>query len=180
MSVLGRLLPRKGSPDLVVEPMRRKHLSGVMPIEQASYPKPWSQRLFQSEIAQAARGDRTYLVAREGSEVLGYGGLMYAVDEGHVTNIAVSPAHQRRGLGTRLLAELSWAAIDRGCEGMTLEVRVSNLPAQALYERFGFESAGIRQRYYENTEDAIVMWCHGIAEPAHRDRLRALCPEVGR
>jgi ribosomal-protein-alanine N-acetyltransferase len=77
-----------------------------------------------------------------------------------------------------LLAELAWAAIRRGSTGLTLEVRVSNTAAQALYERFGFQAAGVRKRYYENVEDAIVMWCHGIVEAPYRERLRALCPEA--
>jgi ribosomal-protein-alanine N-acetyltransferase len=59
-------------------------------------------------------------------------------------------------------------------------VRVSNTGAQSLYERFGFEPAGVRKKYYENTEDAIVMWRHGILEQAYRDRLRELCPEAWR
>ena len=63
---------------------------------------------------------------------------------------------------------------------LTLEVRVSNTPAQALYERFGFESAGVRPRYYENVEDALVMWCHHIRTPEYRQQLRELCPEAAR
>ena len=178
--MLARLLPRRGDAPLVVEPMRRKHLAGVMPIERVAYPTPWTLSLFQSELERMARGERCYLVAREGGEVVAYGGLMFAPDEAHVTNIATAPAHHRRGLATRVLAELSWAAIERGFTAMTLEVRVSNTAAQALYQRFGFESAGVRRKYYENTEDAIVMWCHGLGEPAHRDRLRELCPEAAR
>jgi len=180
MSVLARFLPRRGVPTLVVEPMRRRHLSGIYPIEDVSYPKPWTPTVFHSELQQMAAGHRSYLVAREGTEVVGYGGMMIAVDEAHVTNIAVAPAHRRRGRATRLLAELAWDAIGRGCIGLTLEVRVSNAAAQALYARFGFEAAGVRQRYYENTEDAIVMWCHGILEPPYRARLRDLCPEAAR
>jgi ribosomal-protein-alanine N-acetyltransferase len=80
-------------------------------------------------------------------------------------------------VATRLLAELAWVAIDRGCEAMTLEVRVSNAGAQALYRRFGFVPAGVRQRYYENTEDAIVMWCHDIGDQAYAQRLKLLSPE---
>ena len=83
--------------------------------------------------------------------------------------------HRRRarprsahGIGTRLLAELAWAAIERGCAAMTLEVRVTNVGAQELYRRFGFAPAGVRKRYYENTEDAIVMWCHDIDTPELR------------
>src|SRR5262245_53446318 len=123
MSILARLLPHRGGDELAIEPMKRRHLDAVMAIERVSYPKPWTPSLFQSELAQAARGERCYLVAREGGELVAYGGVMYAAGDAHVTNIATAPAHQRRGLATRVLAELSWAAIEHRCEAMTLEVR---------------------------------------------------------
>ena len=77
-------------------------------------------------------------------------------------NVAVEPAQQRTGVATALLVALAEAAIDRGCRAWTLEVRVSSAGAQELYRRFGFNPAGVRARYYENTEDAIVMWCNDI------------------
>jgi ribosomal-protein-alanine N-acetyltransferase len=178
VSVLSRLLGKDAMAGPVVEPLRRRHLAGVMPIERASYPKPWTASVFQSEMEMMRRGERCYLVAREGTTVIGYCGLMYAVDEAHVTNIAVAPDYQRRGVATRLLAELAWAAIEHGATALTLEVRISNIGAQALYARFGFRPAGVRRQYYENVEDAIVMWCHGISEPEYRARLRALSPEA--
>ena len=180
MSVRERLLPRRGDSGVVVEPMRRKHVPAILPIERVSYPKPWSENVFISELQLAARGDRCYLVALDGKTLVGYAGMMYAVDEAHVTNIAVAPSQQRRGFATRLLAELSWVAIEHGSAAMTLEVRVSNHAAQSLYARLGFAPAGVRQRYYENAEDAIVMWCHDIASEQHRTRLRELCPEAAR
>jgi ribosomal-protein-alanine N-acetyltransferase len=178
MSVLQRLLGKPGDGDVVIEPLRRKHLAGIMPIEQAAYPKPWTLNVFHSEIEMMRRGERTYLVARQGATVLGYAGMLYAGDDAHITNIAVASQHQRRGLATRLLAELAWAAIRRGSTGLTLEVRVSNTGAQALYRRFGFESAGVRKNYYENVEDAIVMWRHGLLDTPCRELLRELCPEA--
>ena len=177
MSVLSRLLWREADDQLVVEPLRRRHLPDVMEIEQVSYPKPWSRNVFLSELELARGGERHYIVARIGTVVVGYAGLMFVVGDAHVTNIAVATDRQRSGIATRLLARLSWEAIDRGCEAMTLEVRVSNTGAQALYRSFGFAPAGVRQRYYENTEDAIVMWCHDIAEPPFRQRLSLLSPD---
>ena len=177
MSVLSRLLGRTADEEMAIEPMRRRHLADVLEIEQVSYPKPWSRNVFHSELELARAGDRHYVVARSGAVVVGYAGLMFVVGDAHVTNIAVSAERQRNGIATRLLATLSWEAIDRGCEAMTLEVRVSNTGAQALYRRFGFVPAGVRQRYYENTEDAIVMWCHDIGERAFRERLALLSPE---
>ena len=180
MSVRERLLPRRGDSGVAVEPMRRKHIAAILPIEHVSYPKPWSENVFISELQLVARGDRYYLIAREGNRLVGYAGMMYAVDEAHVTNIAVAPSQQRRGFATRLLAELSWVAIEHGSAAMTLEVRVSNSAAQSLYAKFGFAPAGLRQHYYENAEDAIVMWCHDIASEHHRARLREQCPEAAR
>jgi ribosomal-protein-alanine N-acetyltransferase len=83
-------------------------------------------------------------------------------------------------VGTRLLAELAWEAIGSDCLALTLEVRASNTAAQELYRRFGFAPVGVRKQYYENTENAIVMWCHDIAEAPYRDRLADLCPEAVR
>jgi len=180
MSVLSRLLGKPEQMGITVEPLRRKHMAALMPIEQASYPKPWSANVFQSELEMFRRGERTYLAALQGRALMGYAGMLYAGDDGHVTNIAVGARYQRQGVATRLLAELAWAAIERGSTGLTLEVRVSNTSAQALYERFGFESAGIRKNYYENVEDAIVMWRHGILDASYRARLRELCPEAAR
>ncbi|MDP9463217.1 MAG: ribosomal protein S18-alanine N-acetyltransferase [Actinomycetota bacterium] len=178
MSVMSRFLRRDADEHLVIEPLRRRHLAEVMDIEQVSYPKPWSRNVFQSELELVRNGERHYIAARSGSVVVGYAGLMFVVGDAHVTNIAVVVDRQRTGVAPRLLAELAWEAINRGCEAMTLEVRVSNTGAQALYRSFGFVPAGVRQRYYENTEDAIVMWCHDIGEAAFRQRLALLCPEA--
>jgi ribosomal-protein-alanine N-acetyltransferase len=177
MSVLSRLLWREADDQLVIEPLRRRHLGDVLQIEHVSYPKPWSRNVFQSEVELTRSGERYYIVARVGTVVVGYAGLMFVVGDAHVTNIAVAADRQRSGVATQLLARLSWEAIARGCEAMTLEVRVSNLGAQALYRKFGYVPAGVRQRYYENTEDAIVMWCHDIAQPAFRERLAQLSPD---
>ena len=181
--MLGRLLHRDNpsvGQSVVLEPMRRRHLAAVMTIENGSYPKPWTHGVFTSELEMADDGQRTYLVARRGASLIGYAGSMYVIGDAHVTNIAVAPSQQRNGVGTRLLAELTWEAVRRECTAMTLEVRASNSAAQSMYRRFGFVPAGVRQRYYENVEDAIVMWCNDVGEQAHLERLRALCPEAAR
>lgn len=181
MSVLSRLLRRADDDsDLTIEPLRRRDIPAITAIEQVSYPKPWTPNVFQSELEMARRGERHYVVARRDHELVGYAGLMFAVGDAHVTNIAVAADHRRTGIATRLLAELAWGAIERDCQALTLEVRASNVGAQALYREFGFAPVGIRQRYYENVEDAMVMWCHDIAEPPYRQRLAELCPEAVR
>jgi ribosomal-protein-alanine N-acetyltransferase len=153
--------------------MRRRHLRSVMRIEAQVYPRPWTLGLFLSELA--LRATRVYMVARVGSVVVGYAGLMLTGDEGHVTTIAVDPAWHRMGIGTRLLLALSRAGMARGCNALTLEVRMSNAPAQAMYREFGYVPAGVRKGYYaETNEDALVMWAHDVDLPAYADRLVAL------
>jgi [ribosomal protein S18]-alanine N-acetyltransferase len=177
VSVIERILRREGGPldDLTLASMRRRDLrGGVMEIEVASHPRPWSVGVFRSEIEQVRVGTRHYLVARRGRRIVGYAGLWFVAEEAHVTNVAVLPAERRTGVATRLLVALAGEAVRRGCTAWTLEVRASGAGAQELYRRFGFAPAGVRKRYYENTEDAIVMWCTGIQAPAYLERLEEL------
>jgi [ribosomal protein S18]-alanine N-acetyltransferase len=184
MSVLSRLLTRSDGdePDVVsIEPFQMRHLREVMPIEQDAYPKPWSRSVFESELRQVDSGSRHYIVARDRSRrrrVVGYAGLWFVQepdgDQAHVTNIVVAPDARRLGVGTRLMSSLARTAIERGCAAWTLEVRASNTAAQDLYRKFGFAPAGLRKRYYENTEDAIVMWCHDIQGEEYAERLRTI------
>jgi ribosomal-protein-alanine N-acetyltransferase len=100
---------------------------------------------------------------------------MYVVDEAHVTTLAVHPDHQGRRIGARLLAALVRAALGEGMTSLTLEVRASNRPAQALYRRFGLGPAGIRRGYYRGSgEDAVVMWAEDIDSEAYGRRLDAI------
>jgi ribosomal-protein-alanine N-acetyltransferase len=146
--------------------MRRRHVRSVLGIETQVYPRPWTMSLFLSELG--LRATRAYFVAKVGRDVVGYAGLMVSVDEGHVTTIAVDPAWHRHQIGTRLLLAVSREAIARDLDALTLEVRVSNQPAQAMYRRFGFSAVGIRKGYYaETNEDALVMWARHIDTPEH-------------
>ena len=163
--------------DVVLTPMRRRHLRAVLHTEEQVYPKPWSMALFLSELAM--RDHRTYLVAKVDGRVVGYGGVMYVLPDAHVTTIAVDPATQRQAVGTRLLLALTRAAVAKGATALTLEVRVSNVAAQELYRRFGFAPAGVRKGYYADTgEDAIVMWTHDIDAPGYAERLDAIAAEI--
>lgn len=162
---------------VTIAPMRRRHLRSVLRIEAQVYPRPWSLGLFMSELA--LKTTRSYLVAKIGPDVVGYAGLMITGSDGHVTTVAVDPTWHRNGIGTRLMLGLSDAATARACTGLTLEVRVSNAGAQALYRRFGFAPAGVRKNYYtETNEDAIVMWAHDIDLPAHRVRLDEIAGSI--
>ena len=143
-------------------PMRRRHLRSVLRIEARVYPAPWSMSLFLSELA--LRSSRLYVVARVGTTVVGYAGLMLSGGEAHVTTIAVDPAWQRHQVGTRLLLVLVREALRRGATSLTLEVRLANKAAQNLYRHFGFRPVGVRKGYYAETkEDALVMWAEDVA-----------------
>jgi ribosomal-protein-alanine N-acetyltransferase len=159
---------------LDIEVMRRRHLRRIMPIEEVLYPRPWTIGVFTSELDLVKGGERYYIVGNIEDRLVGYAGILFTPDDAHITNIAVDPDWQRRGIATELLLELSWKARERGCQGMSLEVRVSNTAARALYARFGFAPAGVRRKYYENVEDALVMWCHELGSPEHAHRLRAI------
>ncbi|HEX7167413.1 MAG TPA: ribosomal protein S18-alanine N-acetyltransferase [Acidimicrobiales bacterium] len=154
-------------------PMRRRHLRSVLRIESQVYPRPWSLSLFLSELA--LRTSRYYVVARVEASVVGYAGLMFSGDDAHVTTIAVDPALHRAKIGTRMLIALAREARQRGSENLTLEVRVSNRGAQAMYAAFGFKPAGVRKNYYvETNEDALVMWAEHIDTDEYAQRLAML------
>lgn len=165
---------RAGAPVLDVVPLARRHLRAVLDIERGAYPSPWTERIFHDELAQARAGARTYLAGLVGDEVVGYAGTLYAGDDAHVTNVAVHEDWRGRGVATELLLELAWTARERGCAAMSLEVRHTNVVAQALYRRFGFVPAGTRARYYENRDDAIVMWMSDLQGDEVAARLGAI------
>jgi len=159
--------------DVYLTPMRRRHLRSVLRIEAQVYPRPWSLSLFLSELA--LRATRAYVVARCDGVVVGYAGLMLTGDDAHITTIAVDPAWHRGKIATRLLHHLATVARERDCSHLTLEVRVSNAPAQELYRRFGFRPAGIRKNYYiETNEDALVMWADDIGTDEYAERLAGI------
>jgi ribosomal-protein-alanine N-acetyltransferase len=146
---------------VVIERMRREDLPEILAIEVASFPHPWTEEMFESELA---RGDFSQiLVARLADAgtrppLAGYVCVWVVSDEAHINNIAVDPRWRRRGIATALLE----AALDhgriRGARRAFLEVRASNLGAQALYQQFGFQPAGVRKRYYDHpVEDAVIM-----------------------
>ena len=129
-------------------------LPQIEALEQVCFSVPWTREQLRSQLGER----QIFLAAVEEEQVAGYVGLMYVLDEGYISNVAVSPDCRRRGIARRLLAEL-----ERRCRAlelafMTLEVRASNTPAIALYESRGFRSVGRRKNYYKNpAEDAILM-----------------------
>jgi [ribosomal protein S18]-alanine N-acetyltransferase len=169
---------------VVLQPMKRRHLRQIMKIERQVYPNPWSPSVFTNELA-APKLQRRYIVAKVNNRVIGYAGMMFMEDardgspSAHITNIAVDPGWHRHKIGSRLLFALARIARENGVVGLTLEVRHTNVAAQRLYHRFGFLQEGVRKRYYENTDDALVLWASGIHQPAYSERLSDLLAEIG-
>lgn len=160
---------------VAIRDMARADIGAVAGLEQAIYAQPWSDALFLEELAQP---NRAYVVAEADGEIVGYAGILVVEGDAHVTTIAVAPQGRRRRLGSRLMLALVDRALARGARHMTLEVRVSNVDAQRLYERFGFIVVGKRKNYYKD-EDALVMWATGIDSPEYADRIAGIRESVG-
>jgi ribosomal-protein-alanine N-acetyltransferase len=129
-------------------------LPSVISIERRSFPTPWSLAMFVLELSKPSG---ICLAAEDEHGMVGYLVCSRYEDVWHLMNVAISPEHRRRGVATELIERL----FDEAGSGAryTLEVRVSNTPAIAMYEGFGFRSAGRRRRYYhDNGEDALIMW----------------------
>ncbi|WP_113927133.1 ribosomal protein S18-alanine N-acetyltransferase [Bacillus sp. P14.5] len=143
--------------DYTIRLMSVEDLEDIMEVERESFTIPWTRDAFQNEIE--TNHFATYIVLEDKGRVIGYCGVWIIVDEAHITNIAVLPSYRGQGLGDKLLKSMIEIAKEMGARTMTLEVRVSNSPAQSLYRKFGFMDGGIRKSYYsDNQEDALVMW----------------------
>jgi len=133
-------------------------LPAVLSIERRSFPAPWSLAMFVLEVSKPSG---VCLAAVAGDEIVGYLVCSRYADVFHLMNVAIDPELRRRGIAVRMIERmLDEAGRD---ERYTLEVRVSNHPAIAMYERLGFRRAGRRRHYYsDNGEDAMIMW---LGEP---------------
>jgi ribosomal-protein-alanine N-acetyltransferase len=152
-------------------------LADVQAIERASFTTPWPSNAYRQELE--ANRLAHYLVAVLDGTVVGYGGIWLMVDEAHVTTFAVHPRYRRRRIGERMLVALLDLAVARHAHEATLEVRLSNLPARRLYEKYGFRPVGIRPRYYsDNQEDALIMTTEPLADAPMRDRIARLRSEL--
>jgi ribosomal-protein-alanine N-acetyltransferase len=106
--------------------------------------------------------------------ILGFAGLWLMVEEAHIVTLAVREGQRRRGLGELLLIVAIEVAVAHGQQVMTLEVRRSNEAAVSLYEKYGFARAGVRSRYYDNREDALIMTTPPLSSTAFRERYQSL------
>ncbi len=180
------------SAQIYVRPMRLGDLPAVMVIDRQSFPRPWPLEAWMSELkntatacfivacAKPAHPPRSLLqrwlerlrINNAAETVIGFAGMWMMTDEAHIATIAVDPAWRRRGVGERMLRTLLREAAARHASTVTLEVRVSNLGAQALYQKYGFEVVGLRKAYYQdNREDALIMTITRFADRAYKEQL---------
>ncbi len=148
---------------VAIRRMTLEDVPQVHAIERQTFAEPWSYQSFVDEMEKNACA--RYLVAEANGRIIAYAGAWLVFEEGHVTNIAVSKEARGRGVGTAVTRALMQYAANLGVQYMTLEVRKSNLAAQRLYQSLGFETLGVRKRYYEdNGEDAYLMVCQHMPE----------------
>ncbi len=140
---------------MTVERMGENHISAIAEIEKECFSSPWSEDGIRSELTNESA---YFFAATQDGVVLGYGGMHITLDEGYIANIAVRDNARKKGIGSAVLTVLINTAKEKGCSFLSLEVRKSNTPAIALYEKFGFENVGERKNFYTApTENAIIM-----------------------
>ena len=142
-----------------LHPMNETHVDEVYAIEQESFSQPWSRKSLLDETRR--KNAFCFVVLDNAGHVAGYTGMWHIVNEGHINNIAVAESHRRQGVGALLISALIVTANLHKMIGLTLEVRVGNRAAMALYHKFGFVVEGYRKNYYQHpNEDAVIMWKH--------------------
>lgn len=187
-----------------IEPMQLDDIPEVSRVERRCFSNPWPESAYRRELrnpegnhyivlrqrqkisaeTQSVAEQRGRLLLlpllrkperRNADPIIGFAGMWILFDESHVTTIGVAPEFRGQGLGELLLVNLFDAAMRRNGQWLTLEVRVTNRTAQALYEKYGFTRQGIRRHYYsDNGEDADIMWSSSLREPGYREHIERL------
>lgn len=144
-----------------IAPMQKSDVESVIKIEERAYGEHhWSKDSFYGELSNDLAH---YYSAFEGDTLVGYAGTWQILDEAHLTTIAVDPDLTRKKIGEAILIKVIEDCYKNEIKYITLEVRVSNIPAIKLYEKYGFKSLGCRKGYYQNNnEDALIMWTENI------------------
>lgn len=143
--------------ELVIRKAVEDDILEMAELEKVCFASPWSYESIRHDICENKLS--FYLVAELAGKVVGYVGIWNIIDEGNITNVAVSPVYRRQHIASILIDTLIQVTNQAGIKKHSLEVRASNIPAQELYKKFGFVEAGLRKGYYEdNKEDAIIMW----------------------
>ena len=139
-----------------IVPMDRSHIDQIAALERECFSTPWSETMLSDALFDP---QASFIVADDGEgNSLGYAGIHVVLDEGYIDNVAVFPAHRRKGVASALLGALIAYGEKEGMAFLTLEVRPSNQGARALYEAHGFQQVGERKNFYQNpVENALLL-----------------------
>jgi ribosomal-protein-alanine N-acetyltransferase len=135
-------------------PLQIEHLDAILEIENQSFSKPWSRGMFEREISLPISNFYTVFLDEA---IIGYAGFWRVEDEAHLINIAVHPKFRTKGYGRKVLDFLTALMVKQGLKKILLEVRENNHMALGLYGSCGFRAVGLRQKYYENSDSAVLM-----------------------
>lgn len=139
--------------------MESRDVPGVFKVDLACFKHNWTQDSYQAETKNILSN---YVVAEADDEIIGFGGFWQVIDEAHITNIAVLEDYRQTGVGQAIMNAMLALALEKGCVGMTLEVRGDNQPAINFYLKNKFTREGRRKDYYGTGMDAIIMWRYGL------------------
>ena len=129
-------------------------LNIISSILQSDFDDFWNENILKSELENK---NSYYIVAKKNDNIVGFGGLWKSIDDIHITNIVTKKNLRNNGIGQTILTELINQAKSFGYNIITLEVNETNFPAISLYKKFGFKEVGIRKKYYNNTDNAVIM-----------------------
>lgn len=148
--------------DITISPMTKDDIEDVVLIESEAYGKHhWAKSSFYDEMSNNLA--KYYCAKTKDGKLVGYAGTWHIIDEGHITTIAVKKEYLRNHIGEAIIQKIIDDCYKDNIKYLTLEVRVSNIPAIKLYEKYGFQSLGTRKAYYQdNNEDALIMWTENI------------------
>ncbi len=148
---------------MIIRRAGKDDIDRIAELEILCFHDPWSREMVAAEFSGI--NDTRYFGAEMDRQLIGYAGVWLVPPEGYITNVAVHPDFRRRGVAWQMLKSLFEACAGEGISDYTLEVRVSNEAAITLYKELGFETQGIRKRYYADGEDALIMWKHADPVP---------------
>ena len=140
--------------NIKISAMTLPDLDSISDILTCEFDDFWNYNLFKSELENK---NSMYIVAKFNNQIVGFAGIWFSVDDIHITNIVVKKNCRNQKIGSLMLNNLIELCENRTQKSITLEVNSNNIPAQKLYQKFGFKKVGIRKKYYNNTEDAIIM-----------------------
>lgn len=137
-----------------ITPMTFEDINSIEPSFSENFDKFWSIAILKNDFENE---NSKYVVAKLNDEIVGFAGIKIIIDEADIMNIAVRTDKRKLGIGSLLLENLVSLARNLKCTSITLEVNENNLPAIRLYEKFNFKKIGLRKKYYNNTDNAIIM-----------------------